>query len=159
MSSLVTAPKDSQQTELFGRSFLLNQLVTAGFEVALPLRDRGVDLIVYQERDVSGQFIARPIQMKAASIKRFDIEKKFERTHDLLIVFVWHLNDSSKTCVYALTYKELFEIAERRKYTDTDAWQKEKGKYNITRPGVEIEGEFAAYKMVTPADWIKKLKV
>jgi len=35
--------RDSQLTELSGRHFLVAQLVAGGLEVALPVRDRGVD--------------------------------------------------------------------------------------------------------------------
>lgn len=37
---------DRQQVEVVGRSWLINELMYAGFEVALPMRDRGVDLLV-----------------------------------------------------------------------------------------------------------------
>ena len=36
---------DSQVTEYLGRNLLIDQLLRAGVEVAIPVRDRGVDLI------------------------------------------------------------------------------------------------------------------
>ena len=40
---------DSQLTEVFGKNLLISHLVSAGFEVAQPVRDRGVDLVVYKD--------------------------------------------------------------------------------------------------------------
>ena len=56
---------DSQQVELIGRNLLIAQLVADGLEVAVPTRDRGVDLIVYSDREEHGRFVAKPIQLKA----------------------------------------------------------------------------------------------
>lgn len=59
---------DSQVIELLGRNRLIDELLRAGLEVALPRRDRGIDLIAYAEivSDVPA-FVGRPIQLKAAS--------------------------------------------------------------------------------------------
>ena len=38
---------DSQAVELLGRNRLVSDLLQAGLEVALPVRDRGIDLIAY----------------------------------------------------------------------------------------------------------------
>jgi hypothetical protein len=138
---------DSQQVELFGRSFLLNELVTAGYEVALPLRDRGVDLMVYQEHVKStAAFIARPIQMKSASTARFDVSEKYGSLHSLIIAFVWHLADSSKTCTYAMTYAESIAIAEKKGWTKSDNWAN-KGAYNTTNPDKVLIELLQPYKM------------
>ncbi len=42
---------NSQIVELIGRNYLVSELLKAGFEVATPLRDRGVDLIAYIDLD------------------------------------------------------------------------------------------------------------
>ena len=38
---------DTQMIEIMGRNRLIDELLRAGLEVALPLRDRGIDLIAY----------------------------------------------------------------------------------------------------------------
>ncbi len=38
---------DPQVVELLGRNKLISDLLRAGLEVALPMRDRGIDLIAY----------------------------------------------------------------------------------------------------------------
>lgn len=66
-SDVVSAPLifDSQQVEMFGRNVLVAQLVADGLEVAVPQRDRGVDLVVYADR--GDEFVARPIQIRRSS--------------------------------------------------------------------------------------------
>src|SRR5205085_571466 len=58
---------DGQIVELRGRNWLVGELLRAGLEVARPERDRGIDLIAYADLDATGRFVARPIQMKAAT--------------------------------------------------------------------------------------------
>jgi|SoiMethySBSTD1v2_1073268.scaffolds.fasta_scaffold1648672_2 hypothetical protein len=59
---------DTQTGEILGRNRLIHELRLAGLEVAVPQRDRGVDLIAYVEReDSTSQFAAVAIQMKAAA--------------------------------------------------------------------------------------------
>ena len=58
---------DKQVTELVGRSKLVAELLRSGIEVAIPERDRGIDLIAYLDLDLrAAHFVARPIQMKAS---------------------------------------------------------------------------------------------
>jgi hypothetical protein len=48
----MTTPKgrsDSQRVEIMGRHRLNNELIAAGLEVAVPICDRGVDLIAYAD--------------------------------------------------------------------------------------------------------------
>ena len=59
---------DTQLVELASKSWLASELIRSGIEVARPERDRGLDLIAYVDRDVRvGNFVASPIQMKAAT--------------------------------------------------------------------------------------------
>jgi hypothetical protein len=51
--------------------------------------------IAYADIDQQvGRFVARPIQMKVASRRSFGIGKKYERIHDLLVAFVWNVDDT-----------------------------------------------------------------
>jgi hypothetical protein len=40
---------NSQIVDLIGRNWLVNELLQANLEVALPLRDRGIDLIAFAD--------------------------------------------------------------------------------------------------------------
>jgi len=81
---------DSQTIELVGRSQLTSELLRAGLEVALPLRDRGIDLVAYADTgDGVTAFTAVPIQMKAASERSFSIDRKYDKFPNLLHAYVW----------------------------------------------------------------------
>jgi hypothetical protein len=75
---------DSQQIEIVGRNFLVNELLRGGVEVARPERDRGVDLIAY----LDSPFCAVPIQMKAATGEVLSVHAKYEKLPDLLLAYV-----------------------------------------------------------------------
>jgi len=104
--------KDSQLVELAGRCWLISQLLQAGLEVARPERDRGIDLIAYLDLDETARdFIACPIQVKAASKTAFSVDPKYSRFPRMLIVYVWELDNPAQTAAYALTYAEALAIA------------------------------------------------
>jgi hypothetical protein len=123
--------KDSQVIELLGRNRLVDELLRAGLEVALPLRDRGIDLIAYAD---SGEgvpaFVGRPIQMKAASGQSFSIDRKYTAFPNLILAYVWSVNDPANTVTYALTYAEALAVADAMGYTKTQSWQR--GLYSCT---------------------------
>lgn len=64
------------------------RLIREGFEVARPIRDRGIDLIVYGEgrRDA---FRAVPIQLKSYRREGFAVSRKYRDRH-LVMIYVWH---------------------------------------------------------------------
>jgi hypothetical protein len=118
-----TVRADSQVTELQGRGHLIGEMLVAGLEVAVPVRDRGVDLVAYLDLKASTPaFRARPVQMKAASGRHFSIAKKYARIRDLVLAFVWHLNDAQPPVTYAMSYPDAIRIATRMGYTETDSW-------------------------------------
>jgi hypothetical protein len=123
---------DTQQVELMGRNRLVNELIAAGIEVALPLRDRGIDVIAYLDRDDSaGRFLAVPIQMKASSKRRFGLDKKYLRTKNIVVAFVWNIGCPAEEKTYALTYSEAATIVQGKTWAKTDSWVN-KGGYNTT---------------------------
>lgn len=149
-------PLDTQTIELLGRQRLAGELLAAGLEVAEPMRDRGVDLIAYAEldRQLNG-FTAKPIQMKAARERSFGIWNKYQKIHDLIIAFVWHLESPSEAATYALTCQEAEAIATRLGWTGTASWT-EKGLYTTTNPSAELCEELKQYRM-TPEGWWRKV--
>jgi len=116
---------DTQTIELLGRHRLASELLQAGLEVASPSRDRGVDLIAYADIDKQvGRFLARPIQMKAASQRSFGIWKKYLKIHDLVFAFVWHLDGAATPETYALTCAEAIAVGDAMGWTCTASWTK-----------------------------------
>ncbi len=147
---------DTQVIELLGRQRLVSELLRAGLEVALPMRDRGVDLIVYADLKKSvDRFVARPIQMKAASNSSFGIWQKFEKIQGLILAYVWHVGELSQTVTHALTYEEAFKVAEAMNWTTTPSWI-EKGGYGTTNPNEKLLNLLGPHRM-TPELWWSKI--
>ena len=128
---------DTQRVEVLGRNLLVGELIRADLEVALPLRDRGVDLIVYADRaEQVRSFAAVPIQMKASSRRSFVVDRKYERIANLLLVHVWNVDSEEELEIFALRYPEAVAIAENMKWTDTISWSR--GGYSITNPSKNL---------------------
>jgi hypothetical protein len=146
---------DSQVVELLGRNRLTDELLRAGLEVARPVRDRGVDLIAYA--DLASKvptFIARPIQMKAATDAVFGLDQKYEKFRDLLIAYVWHLGRAKAAVTYVLSYAEARGVADSMGYTKTESWRR--GSYVTTRPSEKLQGFLAPFRM-TPEKWWQRV--
>jgi hypothetical protein len=139
-----------------GQHRLASELLKAGLEVAFPARDRGVDLIAYVDIDVPGaRFIARPIQLKAASRRSFGIWKKYEKIHDLILAYVWHLDGDDPAETYALTYAEAISVCDGMGWLKTPSWT-DGGRYETTKPGARLRQMLEPYRM-TPAAWMAKV--
>jgi len=149
--------RDSQLTELSGRHFLIAQLVAGGLEVAIPVRDRGIDLVAYLDLTAeTKRFVSSPIQMKASQKARFSVHRKYERIANLILAFVWHVEDPAKACVYALTYQEAFRLIHKRGHTKTESWLVKKG-WSVPNPGEEWMKDLEPYRM-TPDRWRKRIE-
>jgi hypothetical protein len=159
-----TTPRrvDTQLVELAGRNWLASELLRAGLEVAKPERDRGIDLIAYLDLDeVSGNFHACPIQMKAATGAVFSLNPKYAKFPRLILTYVWNLADSTKTKCFALTYSEARAVADQMGYTKTDSWQtggrnKLPG-YSTTAPSVRLRELLVPFEM-NPEKWRNKIR-
>ena len=144
-------PMDTQTTELLGRNRLMSELLHAGLEVALPARDRGVDLIAYADLSSKVQsFVAIPIQMKAASKRSFSVDKKYAKISNLMLAHVWHLDTPDKAVTYALRYPEAVAIAEEMGWTKTASW--ERGGYSTSNPSKNLCVLLEAHRM-SPVNW------
>jgi hypothetical protein len=142
---------------LSGHHFLIAQLVAGGLEVAIPVRDRGVDLIAYLDLTAdTEQFVSCPVQLKASKEARFSLDRKYEKIANLLLAFVWHIEDPSRACVYALTYKEAFHLLNKRGHTKTASWIVKKG-YSVPNPGADWLKDLERYRM-TPERWRERIR-
>ncbi len=146
---------DSQVIELLGRHRLADELLMAGLEVAYPARDRGVDVIAYADLDEQAeQFVACPIQMKAASGRRFGVYQKYAKFSDLVFAFVWNLRSPDAAETFALTYPEAVGVAETMGWTETTSWI-EGGGYS-SKPSARLARLLEPYRM-TPERWYEKV--
>lgn len=127
-------PMDTQVIELLGRNRLVDELLCAKLEVALPIRDHGIDLIVYA--DGLEHFSAVPIQMKACSESIFSLDRKYEKFPNLLIAHVWHIATPDRCETFATTFAEAEMVAQAMGWTMTASWAA--GCYTNTRPWCKV---------------------
>jgi len=163
MTKKANARIDSQVVELAGRSWLIAQLLQAGLEIARPERDRGIDLIAYLDLDESvADFIACPIQVKAASTSMFGLDPKYEKFPRMLLAYVWNVGDSTQTTAYALTYQEALGVADKMGWTKTDSWitggKHQRRGYTVTSVGEKskLRSLLEDHRM-TPEKWKTKV--
>jgi len=124
---------DTQTIELLGRNKLINELLVDGLEVALPARDRGVDLIAYFDLNSKvTSFVASPIQMKAASTRAFSLDQKYAKFSNLILAYIWGLQAPEQAETFALTYPEAVSIAQAMGWTKTESWAR--GAYSTSAP-------------------------
>ena len=132
----------------------------SGIEVARPERDRGIDLIAYVDKDVRiGNFIACPIQMKAATGAVFSLDPKYAKFPGLVLAYVWNLGNPLRITCFALTYSEALAVARKMRWTRTASWLKggntgERG-YSTTRPSKRLRRLLVAYEMDADKWWRK----
>jgi hypothetical protein len=147
------ARQDSQLVEIAGKHLLISRLVASGFEVAEPLRDNGIDLIVY--RGDNG-FTAWPIQMKASTQESFSLDSKYKKIPNLLIAYVWNVNAAERGDIYLLTFDNAVKVMTVKGYAETDSWTK-KGYYFVRNAGTELKGLLKQYGMTTE-QWREKIQ-
>src|SRR5262249_31860814 len=92
--------------------------------------------------------------MKAASKEYFGVFWKYARIADLLIVYIWYVDNLEKTEIYALTYPEALAIATKLGWTKTASWKKDG--YNTTAPSSQLHEMLRPYRMHR-GDWKKKI--
>ncbi len=140
---LAPGETDSQLVEIAGKHLLISRLVAAGYEVAEPLRDRGIDLIVYRDEN---QFSAAPVQMKASTQESFSLDRKYEKFPTLLIAYVWNVNVGDKGEVYLLTFDQALRVMDAKGYSETDSWTKN-GYYFVRNAGKELKELLKPFRM------------
>lgn len=146
---------DAQLVEMLGRHRLIAELLRANLEVAIPARDRGIDLIAYADLGTQvTRFSACPIQLKAAIGGSFSVDRKYAKFPNLLMAYVWYLEDPVRTVTYATTYPEAVAVADAMGYTKTPSW--EKGLYVTTRPSPHLVAQLEPFRM-TPERWWEKI--
>ncbi len=151
-SSVPKKPADTQLIELAGRHLVISQMTSDGLQVAIPVRDHGVDLVAYSDKDLSGHFLACPIQLKVGSGRRFGLDRKYQSFSNLLIVYVWDVNSATKqTTIYALTYQEAEEIFIKKGHHLSASW-KENDAYSIPKPDKRLLDLLTQYEM-RPGKW------
>ena len=148
-------PGDTQKVELLGRNRLIDELLRDDLEVALPVRDRGIDLIAYADLiSATATYVARPIQMKAAWTRSFVIDQRYAKFPDLLLAYVWHLDDRQRAITYALSYEEALAVAGEFPWLRSASW--ERGAYSTSSPSAKLVRLLEPYRM-GPGSWRQRI--
>ena len=113
---------DTQQVEIIGRNLLVSACVADGLEVSQPLRDRGIDLIIFDDHARHGQFSALPVQLKASSSRSFSVHAKYAKFPNLLMAYTWHSDNPVDARLYIMTYGDALKIAEASGWLSTSSW-------------------------------------
>jgi len=138
--------------ELLGRNRLIEELLLAGLEVALPLRDRGSDLIAYADLAARvASFAACPIQMKASSESAFGLNSKYRRVRNLIIAHVRYVGQAAKSITIATTYAEALSLVHRMRLAESPSWAS--GAYSTSQRLLTLLEPFR----ITPERWWAKV--
>jgi hypothetical protein len=143
---------DTQQIGIIGKHILIANLLAANLEVAEPIRDHGIDLIVYQDDADDGNFVACPIQLKTSSSSIFSLNKKYKHFPKLRIVYVWGAENPFDAQIFALTYQEAESVLVEMKYSESPTWQN-KEIYTQTRPSPELKRVLERFRVKSPGEW------
>lgn len=142
---------DAETLLLVGRNRLINELLEAGIETALPLRQKGIDLFAYLE--LKETTVIAPIRVRASAGRSFAIDQKLEKVPRLIHAFVWGVG-TEKPTTYALTHHEALNVADAMGYTITQAWQR--GLYTTQQPSKNLVEQLERFQM-SPEAWVRKL--
>lgn len=142
---------DAETLTIVGRNHLINELLEAGIESAVPVRPNGISLFAYL--DSKQGMIVCPLHVRASAGKAFAIDQKLERVPNLVHTFVWGVGTSA-SATYALTHHEALGVADAMGYTITQAWQR--GLYTTQQPSKSLVEHLERYRM-TPEAWKHKL--
>ena len=119
---------DTQCTEAIAVSFLQAELLKQGFEVSKPIRDNGIDLIVYQVQ--TAPFTALPLQVKSYTGAGFIADKRYALKPGILMVYIWYAWDNPR--YFLLTYDESVDFLRNiGDALNSKEWN-EKGSYSRT---------------------------
>jgi hypothetical protein len=150
----MAAHNDPQVVELLGRNRLVEELLVAGLEVSVPIRDRGVDVVAYADLGEKVEaFCAYPIQLKASSKRYFGVHRKYAKFANIILAYVWNLEDPGHAVTYALTYPEAVCVAENVGWTKTPSWKR--GGYSTPSPSKKLVSLLEPYRMSPERWWLK----
>lgn len=143
---------DAEVIATIGRNHVVNELLEAGVDVAMPVRSSGIALIAYAE--LKDTVAIAPLAIRASSGKSFAIDQKLEKVPNLIHVFVWGIGSAGRPATYALTHREALGVADAMGYTITQAWQR--GLYNTQQPSRSLVEHLERYRMSSDA-WKAKI--
>jgi hypothetical protein len=142
---------DKQQIELIGVAALTALLIREGFEVARPLRDRGIDLIVFS--DESTRPLAIPLQIKIHSETGLEVfREKYRNFPGLVHIVVWQALAQPR--YFFFDQEEAVELIPEGS-RQTSSWTRTDGHWTWTHPRVpqDVQRKLAGFE--NRWDWLR----
>lgn len=136
---------DTQQVEIIGRNLLISACIADGLEVSQPLRDRGIDLIIFDDHARQGQFSALPVQLKASSSRSFSVHAKYEKFQNLIMAYTWYSDNPVDAELYIMTYQDAIKVADEMGWLVTSSWI-EGGGYSTQAPSKKLQDILKVYQ-------------
>lgn len=135
---------DTQQVEIIGRNLLISACIADGVEVSQPLRDKGIDLVIYDDHSDNNQFNAVPVQLKASSARSFSVNAKYAKFPGMFMAYTWHSVNPAEAQLYIMSYGQAIEIANEAGWLKTESW--ERGGYSTQSPSRSLINALEKYK-------------
>lgn len=141
---------DKQQIELIGTAALTTALIRRGFEVAHPMRDRGIDLIIFS--DLPGQpFSAIPVQVKAHTGAALMVERKYEKFKGLVHAVVWEAV-SERPRYFLFDHEEAVSLVPETS-REKEIWARADGHWTWTDAPKNLQERIAKFE--NRWDWLR----
>lgn len=138
----------TKAVEFAGRNWLTSQLLLRGFEVSIPVVDRGVDLIVFKEVGNAG-IRALPLQLKCSSRVSFNIDQKYEG-RGIPLCYIWHVLERPEA--FFLNYEEAVDVLPQEARSSA-SWVERKY-YAVTKDSPWVRNGLAKY--ANRWDWLTR---
>jgi hypothetical protein len=142
---------DKQQIEIVGTAALTAALIREGFEIARPLRDNGVDLIVFS--DDSARPLAIPLQVKVHSETGLEVfRERYERFPGLVYAVVWQA--LSQPRFFLFDHDEAVALIPETS-RQTSSWTRADGHWTWTHLKVPQDVQLNMARLENRWDWLR----
>ena len=147
---------DKQLIEVIGIAKFTEFAIRSLFELAFPVRDNGIDSILYFPVEDNLLTTAIPVQLKCYSGQALTVDSKYNRLGNILHVIIWNCLDTNPS-FFALTQNHSMQIANKLGWDATPGWASKNGRYDATTATTPIRNEMAQYSINTET-FKKKVK-
>lgn len=134
----MTKKPDAQQIGIVGLNLLVSLLVADDFEVAVPIRDRGTDLIIFNDTYRGQRFRAAPVQLKSFSDSAFSLNEAKQK--DMLMAYVWYTARPRDAEVYIMRFDQAVALVHQSGY-----FEKHRNVF-IPKPSKQLVDDIQKYK-------------
>jgi hypothetical protein len=139
---------EKQHIEVIGTAKFTEFAILSGFEVAFPIRDCGIDCILYFPIEDNLLTTAIPVQLKCYTAQALTVDSKYDRIGNILHVIIWNCLTSNPE-FFALPQQKAMRIAQKFNWDKLPGWASKNGKYDATKATPQIINEMRNYSVTT----------